>query len=690
MRFDGPPEHACAVLVGVEQCGVYADDPLVGPVRDAIGWYHWLVARGVPPARITLMLSPKPVSQPLVDAWRQSWSALPPHQQPRLLPATEAAFLDFVSLDTGLPALAAEHADGSLLLLWSGHGVIDQRDAGRSRRLFYPDAHAQVPRNLEPVSLMKALRTRPFAGLRQQLLVVDACANFVMTTARDRRLTDPTGFNTTNADGQIQQRVLLAAAPGQVAQSAEGLAVRESVALFSSRLLAALGQPAAGQWPDFGQAYEQVCQAFAGSNQTPVDWCHGIPDDALSDSGVTLAPDVPGTRLLAALQGVPAEPLQQAFQAALCGVPLTDSQLQAAQGGVADMAALLCALPQQAPGQPTAPPPPPLLRWALRLQALLGDQAAQHHPELLVWIKQQGQADRVQHYREAIAAEQAPPVPGFVLVLEKPADAPEPGTAAQLQGWLFIGEPPQVRTLHDDAAPLWVKADGSGRAAALRQLLLRAGIEAAEAAPQAGRPEFIIEYALPPEQLDDAVEDHPLAVGEGRMQRPLGSRYLIVRRLAERLQALAHAHSRHTPEILQWCDTADLLRQRFAQHGLCIHWLALADIAEGLLHGRLQADQAGCCIGLTRAQATAPLDDESREVMYVDGLPFACWSTGPWTDDDTQRLRQDLQACRGPQALKKLFELRRADAIARQHPGSRLRLLWDDPQHNPYATRLGA
>ena len=42
------------------------------------------VARGVPPARITLMLSPKPVSQPLVEAWRQSWSGLPPHQQPRL------------------------------------------------------------------------------------------------------------------------------------------------------------------------------------------------------------------------------------------------------------------------------------------------------------------------------------------------------------------------------------------------------------------------------------------------------------------------------------------------------------------------------------------------------------------------------------------------------------------------------
>lgn len=161
MKFDGPPEHACAVLVGVEQCGVYADDPLVGPVRDAIGWYHWLVARGVPPARITMMLSPKPVSQPLVDAWRQSWAGLPAHAQPRLLPATEAAFLDFISLDSGLPALAAEHADGSLLLMWSGHGVIDQRDAGRSRRLFHADAHAQVPRNLEPVSLMKALRTGP-------------------------------------------------------------------------------------------------------------------------------------------------------------------------------------------------------------------------------------------------------------------------------------------------------------------------------------------------------------------------------------------------------------------------------------------------------------------------------------------------------------------------------------------------
>lgn len=683
MRFDGPPEHACAVLVGVEQCGVYADDPLVGPVRDAIDWYHWLVARGVPPARITVMLSPKPVSQPLVDAWRQSWAGLPAHEQPRLLPATEQAFRNVVCKD--LPAQAAEHADGSLLLLWSGHGVIDQRSDERTRRLFYGDADAELSLNLEPVSLMKALRSQPFAGLRRQLLVVDACANFVMSTARHRRLPRPTDFAMVTAEGRIEQRVLLAAAPGQVAQSAEGLTVRESVALFSSRLLAALGQPPAGQWPDFGQAYEQVRQTFELSNQTPVDWCHDTPDDRLNDRGVLLAPDVQTAQLLAALRSVPTDCLSKAFRAALADLPLTEAQQDAAGQGPAEMAALLHQLPS------AGPLPPPLMRWALQVHAALGDEAThRQHRKLQHWIEDQ--ADPVvQAYRQQIAAARVPaPVPCFVLVLEKPLDDPGvPSGSMQLQAWLFAGEPLQRRMLHGDA-PLLVQPDGSGRAQALRTLMKRASEEAADPTLGIGEPDFIIEYALPLARLDDAVEAHPIAVGLGSSQRPLANRYPLVRRVAERLEALAHRQRSNDDEIRLWRAASELLRPRLVNQGLRIHWIELAHIADGLLRSRLQDEASGSCVGLARPQPAAQLDDEAKDIVYVDGLAFACWADTAWTDADTQMLDQGLQACRGAQVLRKLFELRQADAEHRQHPVSRLRLLWDDPQHNPYATRLGA
>lgn len=677
----GDPAQACALLVGVEQCGVFPDDPLLGPVRDALQWFDWLVARGVPPRRIVLCLSAKPASQPLVDEWLQRMQALPATERPRQLAPTEAALQDLIV--TELPDLAAGVQQATLLLVWSGHGVIDQREGTRTRRLFHADATALNARNLEPVSLMKALRTRPYAGFGQQLLVVDACANYVVGTARDRRMLRSTDFGDAVGAPGVQQRVLLATAPGQVAATDAGTSARESVALFSSRLLAALGEPPAGQWPDFQAAFRSVQQAFAaaaataGVMQTPVDWCYGLPDDTLPDSAVQLLPDARATQLLGIVQALPDELVAPAFLAALPPARPTPAHQAAVQEGAAAMAWLLGEMPQ-APGLPDA-----LLRWALQLRCRL--PVAADHPELLLWIKRQRQEAAAQAYLQQAEAERQAGAAGrtlcFVLVAEEPGASA--GTAV-LHGWLFAGEPAQVRALGDGGAPITVQADGANRAACLKQLL----DEAAAAAQALGieLPDFIIEVALPLERVDDDVEARPF--GPHGRERAIGSRYPVVRRLADRLAALGHR--RKSLEILQWQKAALQLGQRFSAHGLRIVWMEPQGIRDGLLASRLDAAPQGSCVGLSLAVPGRTLDEAIKYTLFDDGLPFACWSDAAWNDADTACLEADLGACSGPQALLKLFALRQADAARRTHPGSRLRLLWDDPARNPYAPQLRA
>lgn len=679
MKPTGDPAQACALIVGVEQCGVFPDDPLLGPVRDALQWFQWLVARGVPPRRIVLCVSAKPATQPLLDDWRQRIDAeLPPAERPRLLPPTEAALQDFIVSE--LPAMAAGLPAATLLLVWSGHGVIDQREGSRTRRLFHADATALNARNIEPVSLMKALRTKPYAGFGQQLLVVDACANYVIGTARDRRMLRPTDFGDATGAPDVQQRVLLATAPGEVAATDAGGAARESVALFSSRLLAALGDPPPGGWPDFQAAFRRVQQQFAEADdgrQTPVDWCYGIPDDMLDDSGVMLLPDARASQLLRLAQALPEALLAPAFYAALQPAEPTAAHLAAAQEGPAAMAWLLGQMPQAA-GQPDA-----LLRWALQLRSRLPVPAEQ--PELLLWIKRQGQAEAAAAYLAQAQAAQQAGAPGgslcFVLLTEEPGASA--GTTV-LHGWLFAGQPAQVRALGNGADPLEVLADGSNRAGCLKALL----DEATAAAQELGieLPDFIIEVALPVERIDDDVEARPF--GPRGRERAIGSRYPVVRRLADRLAALGHR--RKSVEIVQWQKAALQLGQRFSTHGLRIVWMEPQGIREGLLASRLDAVPQGSCVGLSLAVPGRTLDEAIKYTLFDDDLPFACWADAAWSDADTPSFEADMGACSGPQALQKLFALRQADAAERKHPGSRLRLLWDDPARNPYAPQLKA
>ena len=67
--------------------------------------------------------------------------------------------------------------DGDLLVLfWSGHGVLDRR---QQRRLFCADAAVNAKYNINVTDLLAALSGKNFVGLREQVIIVDACANFI-------------------------------------------------------------------------------------------------------------------------------------------------------------------------------------------------------------------------------------------------------------------------------------------------------------------------------------------------------------------------------------------------------------------------------------------------------------------------------------------------------------------------------
>lgn len=669
MKLGGDPARAFALIVGVERSEVFDSDPLIGPARDTMHWCDEFMRWGLRAERIALFVSPTPLTLPDLQQWCDARKrALPP------LP-TQAALQRFIVDELPLQAAAGE--DASLLLVWSGHGQINLRESGRTRRLFYCDSTPSLAHNLEIVSLMKALRGKRYDGFSRQLLVVDACANHAVGFSGGRRLLDPTDFSVGLADKPGRQHVLLAAAPGQLALAA-GLNARESVSKYSQSLLARLAASPSGTWPDVRRAHAEVQAAFvAGGDPTPVDWCNAEPDDVLPDSAVALLADVLSTRLVAALAGVPLPVLRSAYFAALRGNPLTEAQQQAADAGEALLAMAHTLAEMARPGGA----PPPLERWA----AQIGGRLAAPPLELQLWLKQAGDAPgELAAYRAGVQRELAALQDSgrlcFLLIREDPRGDGH----GELQGWLFAGPSLTLRCLTDSASPLIVQPDGSGRASGLAALLDAAMVTAEELGIDL--PDLVIELALPTARVDDDIDALPM--GRPAHERPLGTRYAIVRRLADRLDALARPRGRRR-EVVDWLKAAPGLRERLEAHGLQIGWIAPEQIRAGLLAKHLDDAAQACCVGLQRAMPGRDLDGPTKELLFDDALAFACWSLDEWTAADAQQLAADLGSCTGKPVLHKLWSLRRKAGFA-VHPSARLQLLWDDPAHNPYDLQLQA
>ena len=195
------PERTHAVVVGIERYEAGDAWDLDGAAGSALRIIRWLRERYVPAGNITALLSPLDVNMSTVERTLAELE-LPPEP----LPAT----VDIIRrvITEQLPA-----KDGDLLVLfWSGHGVLDRR---KERRLFCANAAVNAKYNINVTDLLAALSGKNFVGLREQVIVVDACANFIQEMRL--KLQEPESGFAIGDTRPVRQDVLLAAAQGEKA-----------------------------------------------------------------------------------------------------------------------------------------------------------------------------------------------------------------------------------------------------------------------------------------------------------------------------------------------------------------------------------------------------------------------------------------------------------------------------------------
>jgi hypothetical protein len=168
------PKRFQAFVVGIEK---YAGGPrwdLNGPAHDALAFAAWLIARGVPHENISAFLAPLPGSTPF-----QPFPDL--REKIAVHDARSATLLDAFEK-------VAKAKPRHFCLYWGGHGFVTQQDR---HFLQSEDAHRQGLRSLDLQNLSAFLNSDAFGpegaqGLRESILIVDACATFAELRGFDR------------------------------------------------------------------------------------------------------------------------------------------------------------------------------------------------------------------------------------------------------------------------------------------------------------------------------------------------------------------------------------------------------------------------------------------------------------------------------------------------------------------------
>jgi effector-associated domain 2 (EAD2)-containing protein len=235
------PATTRALVVGVEKYRAGPDWNLNGPALDAYRFVEWLRNRGVPADQISLFVSP-------LDANRAS--LLPKGVVPR--PATQNEIQD--TLLDGLRTCTLP----LLFLYWGGHGVITLQG---ERKLFYADADAVNKKNLDLTGFQALLRTNYYSAtaLQQQIVIVDACANYV--ESRNWRFALAGGNFPYGSPVESREQVsLMAARPGEKSANLDA----EQTGLFSRELRLRVANASVEAWPpDVESIAHDLVKAFA-------------------------------------------------------------------------------------------------------------------------------------------------------------------------------------------------------------------------------------------------------------------------------------------------------------------------------------------------------------------------------------------------------------------------------------------
>ncbi|WP_345646417.1 SUMF1/EgtB/PvdO family nonheme iron enzyme [Streptomyces tremellae] len=230
--------HARALVVGVEEYAAGPDWRLVGPAADALGFADWLLAMGMPPARIGLFANS--AAPAAVEEWRDRTGV---GVGEPTSDAIHTALLD------GVRELGCE----VFFLFWGGHGITDPQG---HLRLFTADAREDLLRNVDVDNLAQALRSSAFSRVGRQILLLDACRRYV--PHRELRQGLPPGTFPVGDLVQTDQFALCATREGELAVNLTAAGTGR----FSSVLLGEL-PTTPGSLPDMPLVARRVSAEFS-------------------------------------------------------------------------------------------------------------------------------------------------------------------------------------------------------------------------------------------------------------------------------------------------------------------------------------------------------------------------------------------------------------------------------------------
>ncbi|EIP98809.1 hypothetical protein OpiT1DRAFT_03278 [Opitutaceae bacterium TAV1] len=224
------PANTYAYLVGVETYALGTHWDLPGPINDVFNLAEWFVSRGVPPAHLTLFITPR---------FGTASSALP--ALPSTLSGVRLLWAEHASVKKTLTEEIPHLGPALVWIHWSGHGVIHEG----CQRLFCTDATtARMPLNIHLHALRQFLERSIAPSPRRLVFTIDACSedSDARTALPD---IPPDTYSRRPAGTRTPHFTLNAARPGEVAINSATL----RTGLFTDELRAQLKATPAHEWP---------------------------------------------------------------------------------------------------------------------------------------------------------------------------------------------------------------------------------------------------------------------------------------------------------------------------------------------------------------------------------------------------------------------------------------------------------
>ena len=249
------PQSTYALVVGIEKYQAGSSWSLDGPASDALKFAQWLSDRGVSNQNIFLFISELDDNQSEVNDFPIKSQKATRHNIYKAITET-------------IPNCGGQ---GDLLyIFWSGHGTTNQR---KDRRLFYDDGKQNL--NLE--SFLESLGSDIFGNFEQQILIIDACANYY--SKKISKSLSKEEYTIGKPIKSHEQVILLATKEGYKTKDID----REKTGLFSKVLLGELENASQLICPEgMPRIVESVKAIFKKEyyNQpTPIYLAYGNEDD---------------------------------------------------------------------------------------------------------------------------------------------------------------------------------------------------------------------------------------------------------------------------------------------------------------------------------------------------------------------------------------------------------------------------